>query len=296
MSDLPKHLWLPEPYFEADYQRRVARGQQILAESDVAVVGLARNCAHVLAVNLQRVAAFGRTSRFWRLHVETNDNADSTEQVLELFCGEHPQASFRAQSLGREQYGAEFAGRRTQALAEYRTACQDWVRDTCPAVDLVVVVDLDAWGGWSEEGLAHGVAALDETADAAGMASVSLIQHRVHTDVDGSIQPALMWLHYDAWALRLNSSWDDYTAGQGGWKHQWLPPVGSPPVPVCSAFGGMAVYRTSDYLAGRYDGSDCEHVTFHASIAQAGGRMYLDPAMRTIMHWVEDESGKHGDN
>jgi hypothetical protein len=96
------------------------------------------------------------------------------------------------------------------------------------------------------------------------------------------------WLHYDAWALRLNSFWDDYTADAGGWKHQWLPPVGSPVVRVCSAFGGLAVYRTLDYLAGTYTGEDCEHVTFHASLA---GSMYLDPAMRTIMHWVEHAGG-----
>jgi hypothetical protein len=105
------------------------------------------------------------------------------------------------------------------------------------------------------------------------------------------------WVHYDAWALRLNSAWDDYTSGMGGWKHQWLPPVGSPPVPVVSAFGGMAIYDTYAYLKGTYSGKDCEHVPFHVTMAeQAKGRLYLDPAMRTVMHWMTDDGGQHSDH
>lgn len=104
-------------------------------------------------------------------------------------------------------------------------------------------------------------------------------------------------MHYDAWALRLNSAWDDYTSGMGGWKHQWLPPVGSPPVPVVSAFGGMAIYDTYAYLKGTYSGKDCEHVPFHVTMAeQAKGRLYLDPAMRTVMHWMTDDGGQHSDH
>jgi hypothetical protein len=102
------------------------------------------------------------------------------------------------------------------------------------------------------------------------------------------------WLHYDAWAYRLNSYWDDYTAGIGGWKHSHIPPVGSPPLAVCSAFGGMALYDTWAYLKGTYSGTDCEHVTFHQTIAERTGmRMYVDPAMRTVMHWLEAADGGH---
>jgi hypothetical protein len=127
------------------------------------------------------------------------------------------------------------------------------------------------------------------------MASVSLMQHPAYLATGGEIELMPQWLHYDAWALRLNSDWDDYTAGVGGWKQQWLPPVGSPPIPVASAFGGMAIYDTHAYLHGIYDGSDCEHVTFHGSITgRLGQRMYLCPSMRTVMRWVEDSDAEHG--
>jgi hypothetical protein len=65
--------------------------------------------------------------------------------------------------------------------------------------------------------------------------------------------------------------------------------VGSPPVPVVSAFGGMAIYDSFAYLRGHYDGEkDCEHIAFHRSIAErTGQRFYIDPAMRMVMHWLD---------
>jgi hypothetical protein len=139
----------------------------------------------------------------------------------------------------------------------------------------------------------HGIGRLITTPDAVGMASVSLIQHhQMQMGEDKKPTLGIGWVHYDAWALRLNSPFDDYTAGLGGWKHMWIPPVGSPPVPVCSAFGGLAIYDTYAYLRGQYDGTDCEHVPFHRTIKErTGGQMYLDPSMRMIMHWMEQADG-----
>ena len=288
--NIPDHLVYPLEPFAADYLRLAEAGESILKDSSVVFVGLARNCGPHLRKNLLRLEQLVESCGSWSLHIETNDNTDDTVEVLETFCGAHRQASFQDRTLGREQYGAEFAGRRTIALAEYRTACQEWVRKHHANADFVVVVDWDAWGGWSHSGFLHGVGALADTPDAYGMASVSLIEYPVMAQGEDK-QPKLVrgWVHYDAWALRLNSTFDDYTAGLGGWKHQWLPPVGSPPVPVVSAFGGMAIYDSFAYLRGHYDGEkDCEHIAFHRSIAErTGQRFYIDPAMRMVMHWLD---------
>lgn len=288
--NVPEQLIYPLEPFAADFLRHVEIGEQEFSDSSVAFVGLARNCAPHLQQNLSRLTQLVKGCREWRLHIETNDNTDDTDQVLVDFCAAHPQATFLSQRLDRQQFGAEFAGPRTVALAEYRTACQRWVRDHASSADYVVVIDWDAWGGWSHSGFLHGLGRINQTADAIGMASVSLMEWQKHGQ----------WLHYDCWALRLNSSFDDYTAGLGGWKHSWLPPVGSPPVPVASAFGGMAIYDTYAYLKGTYDGSDCEHVGFHRTMAErTKGRLYLDPAMRTVMHWmpeVDDDARQHGND
>ena len=50
------------------------------------------------------------------------------------------------------------------------------------------------------------------------------------------------------------------------WFQWWLPIPGSPPIKVNSAFGGCCIYKTDKYLSGRYNGSNCEHVTLHGDI------------------------------
>ena len=291
--DVPDHLLLPFAPFQASFDELVAQGANDLAGCDIAMVGLARSCAPYLAANLERVSRLGDFCRSWKLHVETNDNEDNTDQVLADFCLENRQATFTSQRLGREHFTSEFAGRRTEALAQYRTACQEWVRQNAADADYVVVIDLDAWGGWSNPGLLNGFGWMRYMPEAYGMASVSLLQHPAYeTNAAGDTRPIAAWLHYDCWALRLNSYWDDYTNGLGGWKHQWLPPVGSPPVPVCSAMGGLTIYRTDAYLAGHYDGSDCEHVKFHESIERATRQgLYLNPSQRCVMRWID--GGQH---
>lgn len=296
--NVPDHLIYPLQPFAADFQQLAEAGQKELEDSSVVFVGLARNCGKHLAANLKRLEQLTASCREWRLHVETNDNDDDTDQVLVDFCAAHRQATFASQRLYRKQYTSEFAGRRTEALAEYRTACQRWVRDNARYEDFVVVIDFDAWGGWSHAGFMHGIGTMANTPEAYGMASVSLIQHpTLGMGEDQKPQVVPGWVHYDAWAYRLNSYFDDYTAGLGGWKHQHLPPVGSPPFQVCSAFGGMAIYDTWAYLKGTYSGTDCEHVTFHRTITERTGmRLYLDPAMRTVMHWLEEANGGRNGN
>lgn len=283
---IPDHLLWPFEPFAASFAERINEGAARLRSSRVAFVGLARNCAVRLAENLGALEHLANGVGSWRLHIEANDCEDQTLSVLHDFSMRHSQATYHYQTLGRGQYPAEFAGRRTIALAEYRDACQRWVRDCAADADYVVVIDWDIAGGWSHHGLLNGLGWLVEMPGAYGMASVSLFQH----DFGSGPQ----WAHYDLWALRgvgqAGCYWDTYQNRYGGWGYSWTPAVGSPPVLVSSAFGGMAVYRTDAYMAGTYDGTtDCEHVPFHASIAKATGQhLYLCPAMRTVMSWLPE--------
>lgn len=290
-------LYPLEPFAEA-CAARVNDGVAILRDSKIAVVGLARNCGEALRRNIQRALDLCAECREFAIHIEENDSTDNTRQVLIDACKSHSNVTATMQTLRRKQRGNEFAGPRTMALAEYRTACQEWVRDCAEDAGFVVVVDWDQRGGWSQFGVLNGVALLHETHDAFGMASVSLLESDVVAMRNGSVEKARTWLHYDAWALRLNAWIDDYTLGCGAWKHQWVPIVGTDPVRVRSAFGGLCIYRTQDYLAGAYTGEDCEHVTFHRTITERTGRsLYINPTQRCVMQWIEDtDGGRNGDN
>jgi hypothetical protein len=289
--DVPHQLLLPVPDWSDAYYAKVADGRDRLRNSSVAFVGLARNCAAPLESNLQKLEQLADCCGSWRLHIEANDCEDNTLGVLDAFAKRHGQATYRYQILGRESYGHEFAGRRTVAMAEYRTACQRWVRACAADADYVVVIDWDAWGGWLHDGVLNTVGWLVETPGAYGMAAVSLFQY------DWGSGP--QWAHYDLWALRgvgqADCYWDTYRNGFGGFGYSWLPPVGSPPALVSSAFGGMAIYRTDAYLKGVYDGAtECEHVTYHRSVAEATGRhLYVCPGLRTVMSWMPKDGRQH---
>jgi hypothetical protein len=62
-------------------------------------------------------------------------------------------------------------------------------------------------------------------------------------------------------------------------------PVDSAWIEVDSAFGGLAIYRRSALLAGRYEGIDaggrpiCEHVSLHGRIRADGGRIFINPRL-----------------
>lgn len=285
---LPGWLLHPPVEFSDAFKQDIERGREILSRSRVAVTGLARDCEGPLRDNLVRAAAeFRGLSKHCRLHVLENDSVDGTKAALSEFCREHADwASFQAADYGRARMSNAFAGPRTVALAEYRQECVRWV--ATGDWDYVVLIDWDAWGGWSPAGVLSGFSRIEQEDNAFGMASVSLLEHPSLTlNKENQVVTERKWLHYDCWALRLNCYTDDYSAGFGAWKHGWLPFVGSPPIPVCSAFGGLCIYRAEDFLKGSYDGSDCEHVTFHASIAsQTGKQIYLNPSQRTVMQWM----------
>ena len=287
---IPDWMLHPVSEFGEAYREEMRRGEEILRRSRIAVTGLARDCEAALRENLNRSAGFFDSAKDWRLHIRENDSLDGTKGVLLDFCGREPErASCHCEDNGRNRLANAFAGPRTVALAEYRQACARWVAEQ--DADFVVVIDWDAWGGWSMGGVLTGFARLESQGDAFGMASVSLLEcpSPAMDTAAGRIKAGTQWVHYDCWALRLNCYKDDYSVGAGGWKHGWLPFVGSPAVPVCSAFGGLCIYRAEDFLQGTYDGSDCEHVTFHASIAEKTGKgLYLNPSQRTVMQWLPE--------
>jgi hypothetical protein len=59
---------------------------------------------------------------------------------------------------------------------------------------------------------------------------------------------------------------------------------GDAPLPVNSAFAGLALYRGSVVKGLRYDEhtDDCEHVGFHRALAARGARLVLSPSLMLL--------------
>jgi hypothetical protein len=171
-------------------------------------------------------------------------------------------------------------------MAGYRNQCQELVRRHAPDADYVIIVDLDAWGGWSTHGVINGIGWHERLADAGCMASTSLFKHAAYR-----IGQEAVWCHYDNWAYRCYG----WAPRMGPWFTFWLPPPGHPPLEVNSAFGGLGIYKTAAYLASEYSGEDCEHVPFHARMKEKGWSVFLNPSQRCVMTWLVDEDEEPSD-
>lgn len=270
--------------FSAEYHDAVVAGISEAEVSSVAVVGLARNIAQVAPLTMQRLERLSKLFRDFSVVVVENDSTDETPDLFREWQPDFD-VTLISETLDRPHLPSQRDAERTVPLAEYRQKCLGVVRDYDDWPDYVIVMDYDAWGGFLAEGIMSSIHYLESQEHTYfGMASMGLAQIPQLKEADGSCR----WFQYDAWAFRPTWSWKQRPEM---WVHHFQPPVGCPPIEVNSAFGGLCVYRTADYLRGRYVGTmlgvgDCEHVAFHRSIAMATGKsMALNPSSVGLMFW-----------
>lgn len=265
-----------EDEWRTDYEADVDEGCRVARDTDVVIVGMARNIGALLPHTIRRLEEIGRQFRSWAAVVVENDSEDDTKKVLRDWAAARPgQVVADCRDLGREHlHGFERA--RVERYAEYRNRYREIAANSWPGAELTLAVDLDPWGGYSNKGILSSVAWMNRLPNAAAMASISLFTANT---ADGK----KVWAHYDQWAFRQWSArprWDSYFL-------QWMPPPGVPPIRVVSAFGAACLYHNEYFYVAEYEsvGGDIEHVGLHQNIAQMGGEIYLNPASRVVMHW-----------
>jgi hypothetical protein len=268
-------VWPVDPEYHADYIRMVEQGRAVAGDLTVSIVAIARNAMPHITNTLALIDELRAGWKASNVYIYENDSVDGTAQVLD----EHLGVVVEHDSLGGED-ARGFEPERTIRLAHCRNRCLD--RGVSRGSSVTIVLDTDPPGGFSVDGVFNSVAWLAQKRSepsamkAGGMASYSLFRRP-----DGVA-------HYDAWAARPPSWWRDRRNEIGFlWFSSFLPPVGSPPCPMNSAFGGLGVYWTEAILSGRYEGGDCEHVALHRSMAKAGWQMFLNPGCRYISVWEE---------
>lgn len=280
----PEAAWPVDSEYKDYYDAGVAGGRQVAKDSDAVIVAIARNAMPAIGNTMLLSAAVASGFRSCKMFVFENDSDDDTSVLLDAVAADHGNwFTVRHETLGGID-ARGFEPERTTRLAYCRQQCLDWVRANASDTSWTIVLDTDPAGGFSVDGVFNSVYRLaDRMADhgglrAGGMASYSLWR-----------TPAGI-AHYDAWAARPLCWWRDRRDEIGfQWFSAFLPPVGSPPMPMNSAFGGLAVYRTEAFLSGGYSGGDCEHVPHHRRMRDEGYQMYLNPGCRYIAVWVNDD-------
>jgi len=271
----------PEDFWDVEYVdsygERVEFGRVEARRQKLAIVSIARNSMPYLKNTLMLVDELAGLWRDCVYYVFENDSTDETAAVLDDFAIRQ-WVTIEHDSLGGED-SRGFEPERTVRLAQCRTRCQDWVRLHATDANYVMVLDTDPHGGFSVDGVLNSLGWFCEMLGESfhrrqpgAMASHSLFMRE---DSPGQFGVAA----YDAWAARM-SWWED--TRQHTWFHLFLPPVGSQPIPMNSAFGGLCLYRREAYLAGVYEGGDCEHVFHHRAMQRAGYQLFLNPGSRYV--------------
>lgn len=279
--------------FASQFHDAVVSGLSIAEDSSVAVVGLARNIAQVAPLTMNRLEKLSKLFADFSVVIVENDSDDGTP---ELFGGWEPdfRKTLVSEKYDRPHLPSRRDAERTVPLAEYRQKCLGIIKGYVHRPDYVIVMDYDSWGGYLAEGIMSSLHYLKQDRVYYGMASMGLAQIPQLRNNDGTFS----WFNYDAWAFRPKYSWQQRPEM---WIHHWKPPFGCPPIEVNSAFGGLCVYNTDDYLLGRYVGTllgrgDCEHVAFHRSISrETGKRLCLNPSSVGVMFWQQQEEAQAAD-
>ena len=280
MPQTPEQIWPVDADFAESYQNKVTLGSATARNDDAVIVAIARNSMPYLANTLELIDKLQKKFRSCRLYVYENDSDDDTARVLDAYAATRGWVTVEHDVLG-ESDGRGFERERTERLSRCRAGCQEWVRENAPTSAWTIVLDTDPHLGFSVDGVMNSIGWL-----------LSLQGQSVVTRPGGMASHSLYYVKgsaacYDSWAARLNW-WDDRREVMGfGWFSLLMAPVGSPPIPMNSAFGGLCVYDTKAFLSGRYSGDDCEHVGLHRTMRLAGYQLYLNPGCRYVAIFEE---------
>jgi hypothetical protein len=233
-----------------------------MGSARVVICGLARNVAEVLPATIGAIERLGSAFADYRVVLYENDSHDRTPELLSGWAAVNRRVTALSQRRGDPVNRPIRCLERAARMACYRNQYLNFVRRTYRDYDYVIVVDTDLGGEWNEAGIA--ITFGHDDWDFVGSYG---ILHRLS-------RQGFQQVHYDAWAYRLLGS---DTAIPTKIANRFMPTQDQTLIPVNSCFGGLGIYRMASLVASHYGGSDCEHVTLHRGMREAGhARLYLN--------------------
>lgn len=279
MTEIESILKL-SPIFKEGYDLAVQKGKENLSGKSVVFSMLCRNGEDLILKNIDTLKSLVKPYvKDYKFVIYENDSTDNTKEILKSIMVQDPNVHCTITNHNRKFYGQTKEKERTTALAEYRNYNLEYIRSNYSDYDYVIVCDSD-FADVGQQGFYN---------------SFGFFEHEGISAICGNsyqlTEKNKLW-NYDSWAYR-HISWVDLSIVElptidnwnGYWFGFWVMPRGVPPFFVKSAFGGMGIYRTRQYLSGKYEGYDCEHVTFHYSLAQNKNfNLVLNPSQVMLMN------------
>lgn len=269
MADLAhfaEDTYLPSPQRAVNYYKIVERGKVEMRRQNVVIAGLARNIAAVVGKTMARIERLGQMFNSYSVVIFENDSRDNTLEQLQGWARSNANVTIMAEMRQDPINPGIRCLNRAARMAFYRNKYREYIHERLATRDAVIVLDTDLCNGWSYDGIAN---TFGQAVDWHFVGSNGII----FKDYEGTLSRSLF---YDVWAFRWRNNWTPIPPGHLNPRF-W--PRGEPMLRVNSCFGGLGVYRMPAFLAGKYDGSDCEHVPFHRQLIEAGyTELYMNPS------------------
>jgi hypothetical protein len=275
-----------DPSYTTIYLDKIDKGKELLLKSNVVVAGLCRNLGHCIKNNLLKIIQIlDHNCLDYKIVLFENDSTDNT--INEILSLKNHNIILLSQNYNRPQFGTVKDKERIDALAEYRNIIKEHIKINYSNFDFTIIMDMD-FIDISNTGFFNSFGWLKEYPNIDAMSGNSFEIKDIFNTSE------LMLWNYDSWAFR-GSWWDDLQGkkltehynnyNRMLWFGLWILPVGSRPISVNSAFGGMCIYKTKHYTSGQYASYDCEHVTFHYDISNKnpGFALCLNPSQVMLM-------------
>jgi len=281
----PEQRFSPRRRDRETYEQLRDAGYETARHSSLAVGILIHDRIDLARIVRKRVENLVGLFGWARVHLIADDSTDGTESVALEWQAESPELVRAVRSVGGPEHGVA-------RIAKLRNALLSAIEEDQPT-ELVAMLDGDLEGPISLDGVAHSIELMARDPSIGAVAAFGL-NNWVGFDTTA---PFLGYSYYDPYAFR-EREWERVESDAAiRWRLGRLR-RGDPPVPVKSAFAGLAIYRAEGIRGLRYpvEGSDCEHVGFHRGLRGRGKSIFVNPSMLLLAgkqghHQGRDEGG-----
>ena len=291
--NMNKGLMFPDDLFDIKdlelYQKTVSAGYIVAKEKRILFCGICRNVGDHLERNILRIKFSASFFKDYHIFIYENDSNDNTKDILEKYNDE--KLDFVSESRNDKNYQMLIDGghdpchyNRCKVLASCRNKYMDYI-DKHEDYDIVCVLDLDLWGGWSYNGLLHSVAVLYNREENGAVTAYGVLSDPYNrTDLEEN--DPRRYIMYDCFAFRPNGEYKAVKKVSTGRFNFINQRPGSNAAFVNSNFNGLALYKREaisglKYHAKKWDEEsvDCEHISLHHNIKQKGWDIIFNPSL-----------------
>jgi len=269
-----------------EYNKRIAKGVEIAAKSNVVITGLCRDIINVLDHTVARLYKTASLFNDCKFVIYENDSVDGTAEKLREYADKDRDIILIQEKEGHKYFEQSRELARPKYLAGLRNICQDTIRDINKLfpVDYIIVIDLDLEGGWSYDGLLDSFSHSGWSAMTAN--GIEFKEIHIHDQQSGDTAVQLYRCFYDTWAYK---EYDNENVLDSTTVNKYRFERGEKPIDVFSNFNGLGIYRYEDAIDCTFDAEERpdgsvinEWSYYHREMRDRGCSIYLNPSMITL--------------